>query len=116
LKERNRKMEAKICIADGIEADSLIGQTVYFEARRLIKIGESERLAAARKYRRGGVGGNKPFYDVIPGTVIHVGPGRLGIEAAGGIYTRHPGDVVLEQDLDRWIMDHPGKWVMRGDQ
>jgi hypothetical protein len=107
-------MQAKIHIADGIDDDSLIGQTVYFEAKRLIKIGQTDHLAASR--RKGGPGGNKPFYDLIPGTVIHVGPGRLGIEAAGGIYSRHMDDVVVEQDLNGWMFDHPGKWVMRGDQ
>lgn len=107
-------MVKKICIADGIEADSLIGKTVYFEAKRLIKIGQTERLAACRRKLR--PGGNKPFYDVIPGTVIQVTPPTVGLEVAGGIYCRNMADIIRPGDLDHWISLNPGKWVMRGDQ
>ena len=107
-------MKEKICIADGIEADSLIGKTVYFEAKRLVKIGQTERLAASRRKDR--PGGNKPFYDLVTGTVIQVTPTTVGLEAAGGIYCRNLADIVRPKDLDHWISRNPGKWVMRGDQ
>lgn len=107
-------MKDKICIADGIEANSLIGTTVYFEAYRLIKIDKADNLAASR--RKGGPGGHKPYYDLIPGTVLQVTPTGLGISAAGGLYNRKMADIVLPEDLEHWISRNRGKWVMRGDQ
>jgi len=110
-------MEAKICIADGIEADSLIGKTVYFEAQRVIKIGDTSvksRHTQMAGHKR--PGGNKPFYDVIPGTVLQVTPTGVGIEAAGGLYNRRMADIVQPEDLVHWMHRHPGKLVMRGDQ
>ena len=103
-------MQAKIHIADGIEADSLIGQTVYFEARQLIKTGETSVRPHVKKCG----GKKKPFYDLIPGTVVRAAPGRVAMEAAGGIYSRTMDDVVMEQDLAGWMIEHPGAWVMQG--
>ena len=104
-------MQAKIHIADGIEADSLVGQTVYFEAYRVIKTGDTSVHSRHIK-RRGGA--KKPFYDLIPGTVVRAAPGRVAMEAAGGIYSRTMDDVVFEQDLAGWMIEHPGAWVMQG--
>jgi hypothetical protein len=103
-------MQAKICIADGIDDDSLIGQTVYFEAKRVIAIGETS--VKPKTKRRSG--GRKPFYDMIPGTVVRAAPGRVAMEVAGGIYSRPMDDVVLEGDLASWMIEHPGAWVMQG--
>ena len=100
-------MQAKICIADGIEADSLIGQKVYFEAKRTIRTGDT---TARRSLKRRG--GKKPFYDMIPGKVVRAAPGRVAMEAAGGIYSRARADVVLEQDLAGWIL--PPLWTLVG--
>lgn len=105
-------MIKEICIADGIEADSLIGQIVYFEAYRAIKIGDTSARRSPK--RRGDV--NKPFYDVIPGTVVHATSTNVGIEAAGGLYNRRIPDVVLPEDLNHWMHRNPDKLVMRGDQ
>jgi len=105
-------MKEEICIADGIEADSLIGKIVYFEAKRVIKTGDTSARRSPK--RRGGA--KNPFYDVIHGTVVHATSTNVGIEAAGGLYNRCIPDVVLPEDLDRWMGDHPDKFVMRGDQ
>ena len=105
-------MKEEICIADGIEADTLIGKTVYFEAKRVIKTGDT----TARQFPKRRGGAKSPFYDVIPGTVVHATSTNVGIEAAGGLYNRRIPDVVLPEDLDRWVWDHPDKFVMRGDQ
>lgn len=105
-------MKEKICVADGIEADSLIGKTVWFEAKRLV------RRTGYRPHALGGMhkGGSKPFYDLVMGTVIQVTPTTVGLEAAGGIYCRNMADIVRPKDLDHWISRNPDKWVQRGDQ
>lgn len=105
-------MEEKICIADGIEADSLIGETVYFEAKRTIRTGDIKPRRSPK--RRGGA--KKPFYDLIPGTVVHAASGRVAMEVAGGTYCRNMADIIQPEDLDVWISRNPDKWVMRGDQ
>ena len=104
-------MQAKIHIADGIETDSLVGQTVYFEVKRLVKIGDASAKSRHTK-RRGGA--KRPFYDLIPGTVVRAAPGRVAMEAAGGIYSRTLDDVVMEGDLAGWMIEHPDAWVMQG--
>ena len=108
-------MQAKIHIADGIDDDSLIGQTVYFEAKRVIKKGKASvdsrhAMKSCGNARPGGC----PFYDMIPGTVVRAAPGRVAMEAAGGIYSRALDDVVMEGDLASWMIEHPGAWVLQG--
>ena len=100
-------MKEKICIADGIEAGSLIGKIVYFKAQRLVKLDGS-----CARWR----GDNRRFYDLIPGTVIHATPAGVGMEAAGGFYNRSMANIVLAEDLDHWMHNNPESHVLRGDQ
>jgi hypothetical protein len=109
-------MEEKICIAGGIEADSLIGTTVYFEAKRLVKSKGSFTTTVQDKEKRISVA-QRPYYNMVPGTVLHTTAMGVVIEGpAGGLYNRVMADVVLPEDLDSWMQQNPTMWVMRGDQ
>jgi len=107
-------MSKQTTLAEGLNpvGTELIGKIVYFEAKRVIKIGDTSTMRSPKL--RGGV--KKPFYDMIPGTVVHATSTNVGIEAAGGLYNRRMADIVKPEDLDLWMHRNPGKWVMWGDQ
>jgi len=113
-------MSKQTTLAEGINpvGTELIGKTVYFQAKRVIKINYTSVKSRFARNLDGNKrpGGNKPFYDVIPGTVLQVTPTGVGIEAAGGLYNRRMADIVQPEDLDHWMHRNPGKLVMRGDQ
>ena len=102
-------MKQQTSTAEGINpvGSELIGKTVYFEAKRVIK---------KIRYTPPRAGGHKPFYDMIPGIVVHTTSTNVGIEAAGGLYNRRIADIVEPEDLNHWMHRNPGKLVMRGDQ
>jgi len=102
-------MSKQTCLADAkdITGTELIGKTVYFEALRTIRRGDD-----TRKIRGGG---NKPYYDVIPGTVLEPTPRGVVIAAAGGMFNRILDDVIFPEDLDRWMRSNPDMLVLRGE-
>lgn len=102
-------MSTQTSIAEAVHGHGieLIGKTVYFEAKRVVKFGND--------YPKIRGAGNKPYYDIIPGTVQELTPTGVVIAAAGGMYNRCMGDIILSEDLDFWMRKNPLKWVLRGE-
>ena len=99
----------QICVAEAVSGHELIGKTVYFEAIRALKVGANRPRGPPGR-------GNKPFYDMIPGEVLHLTPSGVVLKAAGnGIYNRTMADIVLGGDLDRWMRQNPNKLVLVGE-